>query len=427
MRTRRMRRSRVAALYGWSWLALLVTLVTGCANDQAPGPVPAGTTVVVGVDLPFAGNVLEATRETWNALNLYLERAGGMAGPHKVELIQYDNSPLPYSSWGPEECTRNAENHVANRREVAVIGAWSSPCSKIQVPILNRAPDGPMLMVSHSATNPGLTKTWEAGEPDMYLPSGKRSFARVVTTDDTQGVAAAQFAARELGVTKCFVLNDGDTYGVGLAKSFTTEAVRLGIQIVGEATWRRESTHYRGIFDKATGADCVYFGGIYDNHGDQLIKDKVAVLGDNNKVKLLAPDGFTGYPEFLMWPEAAGAYLTYTGIGMEGLVASGNGRLEQFLADYRSRYGANPESSYAIYGVQALQVILAAIEMSDGTRRGVWEQVLRGTGITIGADIAIIGKPVSIDPATGDVSARDISVVVVKDGKETFVKAWPVA
>jgi branched-chain amino acid transport system substrate-binding protein len=315
---------------------------------------------------------------------------------------------------------------VANRREVAVIGARSSICSKIQVPILNKATDGPMLMVTHTDTNPGLTKTWEAGEPAMYLPTGQRSFARVVATDDTQGVAAAQFAARELGVRKCFVLNDGDTYGVGLAKSFTTEAVRLGIQIVGEAVWLLESAHYRGLFGRAKGADCVYFGGVYDIHGDQLIRDKVAVLGDNNMVKVLAPDGFSGYPDFLLQPEASGAYLTYTGLMMEGL-AAGNGSLEQFLADYRSRYGANPESQHAIYGVQALQVILAAIEKSDGTRRGVWEQVFGGMGITIAADIAIIGKPVSIDPTTGDVSAKDISIAVVKDGKETFVAAWPVA
>ena len=71
--------------------------------------------------------------------------------------------------------------------------------------------------------------------------------------DDEQGLGFgfyAQFAARDLGVTKCFVLNDGDTYGVGLAKSFTTEAVRLGIQIVGEATWRRESAHYRDLFGR---------------------------------------------------------------------------------------------------------------------------------------------------------------------------------
>ncbi|MEJ0014779.1 MAG: hypothetical protein WDN07_04435 [Actinomycetota bacterium] len=51
----------------------------------------------------------------------------------------------------------------------------------------------------------------------------------------------------------------------------------------------------------------VYFGGIYDNNGGQLLKDKVAVLGDNTKVKLMAPDGFTGYPQFNSDPNAAGA------------------------------------------------------------------------------------------------------------------------
>ena len=33
---------------------------------------------------------------------------------------------------------------------------------------------------------------------------------------------------------------------------------------------------------KASGADMVYLGGIYDNNGGQLIKDKVAVLGKND-------------------------------------------------------------------------------------------------------------------------------------------------
>ena len=55
-----------------------------------------------------------------------------------------------------------------------------------------------MLMVSHANTNPGLTKTWDPGEPAKYFPSGKRSYARVVTTDDIQGPAAAQFAAKDL-------------------------------------------------------------------------------------------------------------------------------------------------------------------------------------------------------------------------------------
>ena len=76
---------------------------------------------------------------------------------------------------------------------------------------------------------------------------------------------------------------------------------------------------------------------------------------------------------------------------------------------------------------QALQVILAAIEKSDGTRDGVRDAVFEGGGITIPADKAVVGKDITIDPASGDVNAKDISVELVKGGKETFLKAWPVA
>ena len=69
-----------------------------------------------------------------------------------------------------------------------------------------------------------------------------------------------------------------------------------------------------------------------------------------------------------------------------------------------------------------MQVILAAIEKSDGTRKGV-PRPSEGEGITIPADQAVLGKEIKIDPTTGDVTAKDISILLVKDGKETFFKA----
>jgi branched-chain amino acid transport system substrate-binding protein len=72
-------------------------------------------------------------------------------------------------------------------------------------------------------------------------------------------------------------------------------------------------------------------------------------------------------------------------------------------------------------------VILSAIEKSDGTRKSVRDQVFEGSGISLDAGTAMIGKAVAIDPKSGDVSAKDISVELVKDGKETFHKAWPVS
>ena len=407
-------------------LAVVALAATGCGGG---GTTPAGeTTLVVGVDIPFQGSAKDASDSTWNAMNLYMEQIGGKAGKYKVELKKYDNSTAAAGSWDPAQCTKNANDHVANTNEVAVMGTFNSGCAKIIAPILNGAAGGSMLMISHANTNPGLTKDWDPGEPGKYFPTGKRSYGRVVTTDDIQGPAAAQFAGKDLHVTKCFVIDDTETYGKGVADTFAAEAKKQNIEVVGRTSWKKGDANYTALFGqaKAAGADCVFFGGIYDNNGGQLVKDKVAVLGDNNLVKLIAPDGFTGYPEFNALPQAAGSYLTFAGLSTDVIKEAG-GVPAKFLTDYKAKYGADPASSYALYGVQALQVILAAIEKSDGTRTGVRNAVFEGSGISIPADKAAVGKTIAIDPATGDVNAKDITVELVKDGKETFLKAWPVS
>jgi branched-chain amino acid transport system substrate-binding protein len=305
------------------------------------------------------------------------------------------------------------------------MGTYNSGCAKIEVPVLNQSS---MLMVSHANTNPGLTKKWDAGEPDKYYPTGQRNYARVVTTDDVQGPAAAQFVAKDLKVTKCYVLDDTETYGKGVADTFQAEATKQGIQVVGRGTWKKGGGPFTTVMTaaKTAGADCIFFGGIDDNDGDQLMKDKFTILGDNNAVKVIAPDGFTGYPNFNKLPESQGVYLTFAGLSTDVLKANG-GVPAKFLSDYQAKYGQAPASSYALYGVQALQVILAAIAASDGTRDGVRKAVFSGSGITIAADKAVVGKGISIDPATGDVNAKDITVEVVKGNDETFLKAWPVS
>jgi branched-chain amino acid transport system substrate-binding protein len=386
-------------------------------------------TLIVGVDLPFQGSSKDSSDDAWNAMNLYLEQVGGKAGNYKVALKKYDDSTAAKGAWDDATCKANGSAHVANTDEVAVMGTFNSGCAKLETPVLNAAPDGPMLMVSHANTNVGLTKTWDTGEPAKYFPTGKRSYARVVTTDDVQGPADAQFAAKELNVKKVYVLNDTETYGQGVAKTFRDEAVKQGLTVVGEDSWKKSDANYTALMGKikASGADLVFFGGIFDNNGGQLTKDKVAVLGPNSgAVKLMAPDGFTGYPDFLKLTEADGAYLSFAGLSTDPLKAAG-GVPAKFLADYKTKYGQDPRSPYALYGVQALQVILAAIAKSDGTRKGVRDQVFEGSGISIPQSQAVIGKAITIDPATGDVNAKDITIELVKGGAETFFKAQSVA
>src|SRR5690606_31011292 len=169
----------------------------------------------------------------------------------------------------------------------------------------------------------GLTGAGGPGEPDRYYPSGQRNFARVIATEATQGSAAARFAAEELGVQRCLVLSDGEPYGVTVAGAFAAQADALGVQVIQE-TWQHADLNYVGLFSRARveGPDCVFLGGSFDSNGARLVQDKVAILGGNEDVVLIAPDGFVGYPDFTALPEADGAYLTFPGLTTEAIAAA---------------------------------------------------------------------------------------------------------
>ena len=66
-------------------------------------------------------------------------------------------------------------------------------------------------------------------------------------------------------------------------------------------------------------------------------------------------------------------------------------------------------------------MILAALEKSDGTRKGVRDQVFTAPGITIPAATAMLGRTCAIDPVTGDVNIADFAIEVVRDGKEVTI------
>jgi branched-chain amino acid transport system substrate-binding protein len=406
-----------------------ITILGGAACSKSnSGGSSGGKTVIVGVDLPFQGASKDTSEATFNAMQLYLDSVGGKAGKYTVQLKKYDDSTAAAGKWDPATCTANGNAHVSNTDEVAVMGTYNSGCAKLEVPILNQDPNGPMLMISHANTNPGLTKKWDANEPDKYYPAGKRNYARVITTDDYQGTAAARFAAKDLGIKRVYVLDDNETYGQGVAKAFADEAAKQGITVVGKQAWDGKQPNYTALFTsiRATNPDAVYLGGIYDLNGGQLIKDKVKVLGDNNKVKLIGPDGFTGYDDLDKLPQGEGLYLTFAGLDQSQLASAG-GKAGKLLSDYKAKYGAAPTSSYALYGVQALQVILKAIELSDGTRKSVDDAVFSGSGIDIPATDSMLGKEIKIDPASGDVNTVDISVLKLTGGKESFLKPYPVS
>jgi len=378
------------------------------------GPIRQGEEepdALIASDFPLQGANRALTTEMADAIEYMLEQQDWKAGDTVLGYQSCDDSTAQAGSWDSAKCSSNGRAYANNASVIGIIGTFNSGCAKLVIPIANRES---LAMVSPANTYPGLTEGGpgtEAGEPDNYYPSGTRNYARVVWNDQFQGAANAQYAD-ELGLKKIFILNDGETYGLGIATLFSEYAEKLGIQILGNQKWDKKASSYESLASRisSSGADAVFLGGIVCNNGGKLIKDIVA--GAPN-VQLLGPDGWTPISATI---EGAGAaandmYITQPGVPVDQLKGAG----KEFVDGFTEAEGKAP-NPYTAYAAQAAQVLLAAIE-KGGTDRAAVSSALFETDVTDG----IIGT-FQIDE-NGDTTLGLVSVYQVKNGEETYVKS----
>jgi branched-chain amino acid transport system substrate-binding protein len=333
-------------------------------------PIGSGNLTIV-TDVPEQGSLRLLATEINKAAALVLKQANYKAGKYTVQLVTCDDSTAQAGSWDSATCTSNAKGYARVSSVVGEVGTFNSGCAVIEAPILNRAPGGGVAMVSPANTYVGLTRpSGVPGEPQKYYPSGHRNYARVAIPDNYQGAADALFAQSK-GWKKIYVLNDGETYGAGIATNFVNAAKSLGITILGNDKWDKTAPNYQAEYQKIQGTnpDAVFLGGIISNNGGQLIKDKVAVLGDNTKVALMGPDGFNTTDTITGAGAAAeGMYVTIGGASPNDLT---NATGKAFIKAFKSTYKVNTLQAYTGYGAESMQVLLAAIAKSNGTRADI--------------------------------------------------------
>jgi branched-chain amino acid transport system substrate-binding protein len=323
-------------------------------------------------DLPMQGSSRTQTVQMVKAIRYVLNQREWKAGDLNIGYQVCDDSTAQAGKWDSGKCSQNGQAYASNQSVIGVIGTFNSGCAAIMIPVLNQAPNGPLAMVSPANTYVCLTEGGpgcEGTEPDKYYPTGTRNYVRVVANDAYQGAAVAQFA-KEQGVTSVFVLNDKEAYGLGVANNFRNAAESLDIQIAGFAAWDPKASSYEALMRQigGTNADAIFLGGLIDENGAQLIKDKVAVLGPNDgDVKLLAPDGFTQQSTIdeSGVENTRGMFMSIAGIPTEELTGDG----EEFISAFQEELGDEPVDPYAAYGAQAAVVLLDAIERAGTTER----------------------------------------------------------
>jgi branched-chain amino acid transport system substrate-binding protein len=324
-------------------------------------------------DLPLQGSSRTQTIQIVGAIRYLLDKQGWKAGDHKIAFQSCDDATAQAGKWDSGKCSQNANAYAGNDKVIGVLGTFNSGCAAIEIPVLNQAANGGIAMLSPANTFVCLTEGGpgcEDTEPDKYYPTGNRNYARVVPHDAYQGAAVAEFM-KEQGVKSVYVLNDKEAYGLGVATNLRNAAEHLGIKIAGFEAWDPKASSYEGLFRKigGTGADAVFLGGLIDENGAKVIKDKVAVLGKNDgKVKLFAPDGFTTQQTIdEAGTAAAGMFMSVAGVPIDEFKGKG----AEFAKEFKPTLGGKEIDPYAIYGAQAAQVLLDAIAASDGSRSDV--------------------------------------------------------
>jgi branched-chain amino acid transport system substrate-binding protein len=370
---------------------------------------------IIASDLPLQGSGRTQTVQMTEAIKFILKQHDFKAGDYKIGYQSCDDATAQQGKWASEKCSANANAYAQNKSLIGVIGTFNSGCAEIIVPVLNRAPDGPVAMVSPANTYVGLTHGGAgtaAGEPDKYYPTGTRNYIRIVAADDFQGAADAVLT-QQLGKKNVYILNDKEAYGQGVANNYRNAAEQLGIGIAGFTAWNGKASSYTGLATriKQSGADSVFLGGLVCENGGKVIKDLRSVLGTD--VTIIAPDGFTPISAVVdgAGQAAEGIYVSVAGQPNENLGPTG----KKFVQDFGATQAGGQVDPYSSYAAQSAEVLLTAIENSDGTRADVATQLLQ-TKVTDG----ILGS-FQINE-NGDTNQNPVTMYLIKGGKQTTYK-----
>ncbi len=344
-------------------LAALSLGATACGDDDdggggGGGGAVSGNTLTVYSSLPFQGPGRAQSEDVVKGEKLALKQRGGKIGKFTIKYESLDDSTAQAGQWEPGATSANARKAAQDDTTIGYLGEFNSGATAISLPILNEAG---IMQISPSNTALELTK--DAGEddkgaPEKYYTTGQRTFARAVPADHIQGAAQADWQ-KELGVKKLYILNDKEVYGTGVAKTTGDAAEREGIEVLANEGIDPKAPNYRAVAEKikSSGADAVFFGGIYTNGGIQLWKDLAATLPD---AKLFGPDGVaeTEFTEGISDAAAKQTYITVATIDPKDYPAEG----QKFFKDYEKAYGDKSPEPYAIYGYEAMDILLTAME-----------------------------------------------------------------
>lgn len=348
--------------------------------------------IKMGVILGFTGPIESLTPDMAAGAELAMKEvsdSGKLLGGSTVTPIRKDSTCIDSSA-----AVTAAEELIAE----GVSGIFGADCSGVTGAILTNVavPNG-MVMVSPSATSPGLSTAEDNG-----------LFFRTAPSDARQGVVMAELLM-EQGVESVAMTYINSDYGKGLADSFQEAYEELGGTVTISAAHDAGKGDYSAEVAAlaAAGGDRLVVAGYVDQGGGDIVR---ASLDAGAFDMFHFPDGMIGDAlPAAFGTEIEGSYGQAPGSDNPGYQA-----FVQLATDF------NGEGTYASESYDAAALMLLAMQAANSTDPSVYKDYIETVANAPGEPImpGDLGRALDILASGGDVDLIGATGVELVNGGE---------
>src|SRR5207249_3240177 len=247
-------------------VVLTMATLVAFACGSSSGPAGSKGTIKIGSDLPVCTVGGQAVQNGIQFAINQKNAAGGVNG-YSIQFQGFDD--CRQGSYNADAGVENVQKMLGDSKFLGMIGPYNSAVAKAEIPI---ASPQHFVMISPSNTNPCLTKDLStcSYHPQDLRAGNANNYWRVVTTDDYQGPAMADYMYKQQSITNVAILDDSTVFGVGIASAFEAEFKKLGGTVAKHSSYKKDQqgSDFKSILlsFKNAGAKAVYVGGTDDQN-----------------------------------------------------------------------------------------------------------------------------------------------------------------
>ncbi len=349
-------------------IPLLLVILAACGSGTSTGTSLSSTgskTIKIATDFPVSGKDESSGKPAEDGAHLAVDQANAN---HTIAgyTLQFDptDDVGPSGIHDPAVGSEHVRSLVGDALVAGIVGPFNSNVAQADMPIANKAP---IAMISPANTNTCLTQDTVAsgcsGSNDQLAtlrPTNKVTYFRVCTTDSHQGPAGADYLYKTFGYKKVYVIDDAETYGIGLAGNFINEWKSLGGTVLGHVSEPSTTTSYVSLLTQiaTTKPDVIYFGGL-DSTGGILIREQMLQVPALKNTPFSGGDGLvtSTFANTIGLNNGGPIYATVATVD-----ATNTPSAQSFIQQYDATYGAANLGAYSAAAYDSTNILIQAIK-----------------------------------------------------------------